>query len=122
MLTNSNLYYSYNINVPGSAIAFVINEDVVDTIPTYKNFADSVLLNNPVITSEIENSKEILIFNVNGKITKLLTGERLTAILLSNPLIVEIDNSNRAVEPGWKYINNKFIKPIELEIKESIIT
>ena len=121
MLTNSNLYYSYNINVPGSAIAFVINEDVIDTIPTYKNFADSVLLNNPVITSEIENGKEILIFNVNGKITKLLTDERLTAILLSNPLIVEIDNSNRAVEPGWKYINNKFIKPIELEIKESIV-
>lgn len=119
MLTNSDLYYSYNVDVPGSAIAFIINEEVIDTIPTYKYFADSVLLKNPIITSEVENNEEILIFNVKGEITKLLTGERLTAILLSNPLIIEIDIYNRAVEPGWKYINNEFIKPVDIEIRES---
>jgi hypothetical protein len=118
MLQDKDIYFSMGPDkIKGVAVAFVIDNLVVEAIPTTQYFARQILLQNPIITSEIIDGKEVIIFNVNGNIEKLLTTERFTAVLLSNPEIIEITPEKGKCDVGWGYRDGLFIKPAGVKLR-----
>jgi hypothetical protein len=61
----------------------------------------------------------VIAFVIDNEIVSVLnTDERLGAILLSNPVVLDISKAqleNPALCEGWRYINNRFIPPITPE-------
>jgi len=92
---------------PGIAIAFVIDEEVVYTKSFKPSFANDFLLSSPSFSSgETENIVNII---ANGNSVKIAVNDMMAAILLSEPLIVQLTLENgKYVHTGWKYGNNKF--------------
>jgi len=92
---------------PGIAIAFVIDEEVVYTKSFKPSFANGFLLSSPSFSSgETENIVNII---ANGNSVKIAVNDMMAAILLSEPLIVQLTPENgKYVHTGWKYGNNKF--------------
>lgn len=105
-------------DVGNKPIAYIIDEDVVDTTIANSNYSQILFSNFEVedVTdqyAEIDSEKAyVLKFIVDGeeKLT-VATLKRYGAIMLSNPKIIEITEEFRAVEPGWKYIDNTFVMP-----------
>lgn len=102
-------------NKPGSPIALIVGDEVALTMAVDKEFADLVI--NASNFSEDNESDEnssiyIVSFTKDNKLFRFRCTEMVYAILLSNPLIIEINESYsnyRYVAPGWKFINNEFV-------------
>ena len=66
-------------------------------------------------TEEIYKDQSLLAFIIDGEVVQtFLCDQRTSAILQSNPVIVEIDGVNNFLNgphSGWKYDGNKFIEP-----------
>lgn len=105
-------------DVGNKPIAYIIDEDVVETTIVNKNYS-KILFNDfqvEDVTDQYEDVDSeqayVLKFIVNGEDALTVgTLKRYGAIMLSNPKIIEITEEFRAVEPGWKYIDNTFIMP-----------
>lgn len=108
-------------NIQGSPIAFVIGEDVVLTMAVDKEFAKMLLMADSFKENESTNEKDNVFWVdicLNNQTVSFRCVEMVYAILLSNPKIIEITESYkyyRHVTPNWKYINNDFILPGEME-------
>jgi hypothetical protein len=68
-----------------------------------------------VSTEQIYQDSSLLAFIIDGEVVQtFLCDRRMSAILLSNPTIIEIDGENNFLEGphiGWKYDGSKFIGP-----------
>jgi hypothetical protein len=100
----------------GSALAFIIEDEMVESLPVDKMFAellinatsfeDTGIINNNLYGINIMNNKTI--------IDTLVCQEKLWAILLSNPKMTVLPGSYKygdIAAPGWKFINNEFVIP-----------
>jgi hypothetical protein len=56
----------------------------------------------------------VIAFIIDGEIVSILnTDERMAAILLSNPIIIDITEekkSNPFIVEGWKYVDKKIVQ------------
>jgi len=105
----------------GKPLAFIIDSEVVLTMATDRWFADFM--------ETIDEFKEGSIPEINGEfyvdlikdneiIETLACDEMIYSILLSDAKVVgytEKDKYAEYIAPGWKYINNEFVLPGELE-------
>jgi len=61
----------------------------------------------------------VIAFIIDGEVVSILnTDERMAAVLLSNPIIVDITEEKRAnpfIVEGWEYKDEQFISPMEEE-------
>lgn len=104
-------------------VAFGIDGEIIDIMPTYVWFFE--LIKNNIIEENLsaaENEFLINIKNENGILETISCTEKLSAILRSNPDIIELARKplpkesvvgiKRFVDIGWKYDNNhNFIPP-----------
>jgi len=105
----------------GKPLAFIIDSEVVLTMATDRWFADFM--------ETIDEFKEGVVPEINGEfyvdlikdneiIETLACDEMIYSILLSDAKVVgytEKDKYAEYIAPGWKYINNEFVLPGELE-------
>lgn len=105
----------------GKPLAFIIDSEVVLTMATDRWFADFM--------ETIDEFKESVVSEINGEfyvdlikdneiIETLACDEMIYSILLSDAKVVgytEKDKYAEYIAPGWKYINNEFVLPGELE-------
>lgn len=101
----------------GAPIALIVEDEVALTMAVDKEFADLIINVESFIESKDSdelNNIYIVDFIKDKETFQFRCTEMVYAILLSNPLIIEINesyNNYRYVAPGWKYINNEFIVP-----------
>ena len=131
MITFSDIDFDVtNLNAHRTAVAFVINSEVVETLAIY-TWAFDLMKNADTIndvSSEYPDlsSEEIVVQFMQGGIEteRFKCYEMLGAILLSNPEIVAICSGQNIEEisssphqywsrvaPGWTYSNGAFTLP-----------
>jgi hypothetical protein len=75
----------------------------------------NIQVGDVVSSKEIHAGSSTLVFVINEEVVEtLLVDERLGAILLSNPTIVEVNGERQFFDGpfiGWKYDGEKFINP-----------
>lgn len=87
--------------------AFVIDNEVVDVFAIPKTFLE-LYNNNRFVEKSLENKRyNINVMNNNDIIEEVSLPERIGAIFLSNPLMVELnaEKDNYRVVPGMKYVD-----------------
>jgi hypothetical protein len=102
--------------VLGSALAFVIDDELVEVLPVDQMFAE-LLINAKSFEDTgvvVDGLYGVHIMNDKTIIDTLVCQEKLWAILLSSPYMTVLPGTykygNIAV-PGWKFINNEFVLP-----------
>ncbi len=108
ILTETDITFSPERDgYPGVAIAFVIDNEVVYTKSFKPSFANDYLLSSPSFSlGEAENVVNI---TANNNSVAISINEMMTAILLSEPSIIQLTLQNgKHVTEGWKYENDKF--------------
>jgi hypothetical protein len=107
----------------GKALAFVIDDELVETIPLDSDFAD-ILLNatnfkeSDIQPTEGSNLYAVDIINNQIIVETLVCGEMLYSILMSESFITELPGNYKyghMLMPGWKFVNGEFIIPGEWE-------
>jgi hypothetical protein len=129
MINIEQVDWSYGINKEidlskggrALAIAFIIDRDVVETLPLAYNFAENILNSDSFSDatdnfSKIDNRFIVNIIKNNNVVESLICNEMLYSILLSNPKMIDITTNDiysnaNMVAPGWKYFDNKFHEP-----------
>ncbi len=92
---------------PGIAVAFVIDGEVVLTKSFKPSFANDFILNSPVFSQNEDNVSVDIVSGENS--INVAMNELFTAVVLSNPTIVQLTLENgKHVTPGWNYANDKF--------------
>lgn len=109
ILTETNITFSPERDgYPGVAIAFVIDGEVVYTKSFEPSFAENYLLNSPNIAASVDTPSAIVITSSVG-LAEATVSEMLTAVLLSNPLIIRLTLENgKHVTSGWRHDNEGF--------------
>lgn len=119
-LTMSDVFYNPqrdgewpNVERPCAPIAFIINGNVVFANGFCPSIGDNIFLANPIYSSRIDTVDgediEVVIATVDDSTTEMILSEEFTAVLLSEPLAIQIDReTSRFVEVGWKYDENGF--------------
>jgi hypothetical protein len=92
----------------GYAFVFVIGNEVVHGGIFTISFSKNILFNKCEFSSEInmvgDSEKEIIIAKTLDKTYKFIVDEKLTAVLLSDPKIINLKfPENRLVMPGWNF-------------------
>jgi|LakMenEpi03Aug12_release.lakeMendotaPanAssembly.Ray.scaffolds.fasta_scaffold901193_2 hypothetical protein len=109
MITEETIVYNKNTHNKNeySVQAFVIDGEVVDVFATPKTFSE--LCNTcDFVEKELKNQRYKIDVVKNGVvIEELSVNEKLGAILLSSPLLVELssEKNNYLVVPGMKYVD-----------------
>jgi hypothetical protein len=106
----------------GKPLAFIIEDTVVETMATDRWFSD-LMETIDSFEEDLSYSKEDLyainLIKDNFIIDTLICPEKIKAILLSNPILVgwtlEKHKYAEIIGVGWKYINEDFIIPGEME-------
>lgn len=104
------------------AIAFVIDEETVETIAV-ETFLANIIFTSTEFTEAVSTIPEMFAVNMikdGVLVDTLLCSEKLQAIMLSEPSIHDISNNSvykyaDMVAPGWTYRDGQFIIPGELE-------
>ena len=133
MLTDKdiNIHFddTWTTEIGGKAMAFVINNTVVHTMPAKFAFYD-LLLNfssgtdssgrtvidlseNVLEDSNIDEEYKLNFIKDGEMVDSIITSqENLKAILLSDPTIIVLQPEIKilGVEPGWTYIDQEFVK------------
>jgi hypothetical protein len=112
-----------NRGMLGKAICFVLDDEMVDSIPLDEWFGNALLEATEFKESRIQPNNGSNLYSVdimNDKIIieTLVCGEMLYSILLSEPFITELPGNYKygdVAAPGWKFINNEFVIPGEWE-------
>lgn len=110
-------------NIEGNKpLAFIIGDTVVETLATDRWFSDLMetineFKDNPEHTSGNDYAVDLI---KDGEIVDtLICPEKIRAILLSSPTLIgwtkEKNKYAEMIGVGWKYIDNDFIIPGELE-------
>lgn len=118
MLTDSDIIYSWNKDNPderGSALAFIIDQDVVYDVPLYNWAADMFLRADSFIEITQENLIDKIVISIlenNVELEQLETSEYFGSILLSGPTIKDLNSypyGRYVIAPNAKFINNEFV-------------
>jgi hypothetical protein len=116
MLKDEDLSYTYDVNSPGIALAWVIEEDVLYDAPLShelgKMFLDTTRTED--ISHEYPEHTGITVrmFKNDDILEELQTSEYFGSILLSNPMVVNLDNHKNGafvIAPNAKFINYEFV-------------
>ena len=115
MITEQDIAYEYN-GTPGSALAFVIDEDSLYDISLHEPFAQIFLGFDEAIdiSNDYPEHNGITVRLLkNGEILEdFQTSEYFGNILLSNPIIINLATHNHGLQtlsPYAKFINNEFV-------------
>jgi hypothetical protein len=87
--------------------AFVIDGEVVDIFAISKTFLN-IFYNSELLENSFENGRYLIDIIQDSKIVdSLFVPEKLGAILLSNPMLIELnaEKNNYQVVPGMKYVD-----------------
>jgi len=118
MLTDNDITYSWNSDNPderGSALAFIINEDVVYDAPFYNWAADMFIRADSFVEIPQDNPTDKIIVSImenNIELDQLETTEYFGSILLSNPMIKDLNAypyGRYVIAPNAKFVNNEFV-------------
>jgi len=118
MLTDNDITYSWNKDNPderGSALAFIIDEDVVYDAPFYNWAADMILRADSFVEISQDNATDSIVISIleNGvELDQLQTTEYFGSILLSNPTIKDLNAypyGRYVIAPNAKFVNNEFV-------------
>lgn len=118
MLTDNDITYSWNSDNPderGSALAFIINEDVVYDAPFYNWAADMFIRADSFLEIPQDNPTDKIIVSImenNIELDQLETTEYFGSILLSNPIIKDLNAypyGRYVIAPNAKFVNNEFV-------------
>ena len=106
----------------GAPIALIVEDEVALTMAVDKEFA-KLIINASDFTEDLESNESeriyIVSFISDNQTFRFRCTEMVYAILLSNPIIIEITesyNNYRYVAPGWRFINNEFIPLGEINV------
>jgi hypothetical protein len=112
-------------NIEGNKpLAFIIEDTVVATMPTDRWFSDLMetiedFEEDISYVSQDNNLFAIKLIKNNQVIDTLICPEKIRAILLSSPKLVgwtlEKHKYAEMIGVGWKYINDDFVIPGEME-------
>jgi len=118
MLTDNDITYSWNKDNPderGSALAFIIDEDVVYDALFYNWAADMILRADSFVEISQDNATDSIVISIleNGvELDQLQTTEYFGSILLSNPTIKDLNAypyGRYVIAPNAKFVNNEFV-------------
>jgi hypothetical protein len=118
MLTDNDITYSWNKDNPderGSALAFIISEDVVYDAPFYNWAADMFLRADSFVEIPQDNPTDKIIVSImenDIELDQLETTEYFGSILLSNPMIKDLNAypyGRYVISPNAKFVNNEFV-------------
>lgn len=106
----------------GKPLAFIIEDTVVEVLATDRWFSDLMETIDDFVDNydySMENLFAVDLIKNGSVVDTLVCPEKIRAILLSNPTLVgwtkEKHKYAEMITVGWKYINNDFIIPGELE-------
>jgi hypothetical protein len=109
MITEETLVYNKGVHVKEdySVQAFVIDNEVVDIFAMPKSFLDLYQTSTLVEVSFEDSRYEIDVVNDGAIVERLSVSEKLGAMLLSSPLLVELssEKNNYQVIPGMTYVD-----------------
>jgi hypothetical protein len=118
MLTDNDITYSWNKDNPderGSALAFIIDEDVVYDAPFYNWAADMFIRADSFVEISQDNATDSIVISIlenEVELDQLQTTEYFGSILLSNPTIKDLNAypyGRYVIAPNAKFVNNEFI-------------
>lgn len=116
MLNDDSIYFIWGEDKPGVAIGFVIGKDLVYDLPAWKTFFDMLIEMDDVIDISEQypehNGLTVQFMKNNKILEKFQTTEYFGSVLLSNPLIVDLnqyENGDSVITPA-KFINNVFVQ------------
>jgi hypothetical protein len=109
MITEDTLVYNKGVHVKEdySVQAFVIDNEVVDIFAVPKTFL-GLYHSSTLVEVSFENDRyEIDVVKEGSVVERVSVPEKLGAILLSKPLLVElsVEKNNYQVIPGMKYVD-----------------
>jgi hypothetical protein len=114
-LTDSNIEYTYN-GTPGVALVWVIDEECLYDAPLSAEHAEIFMLADEVvdISNDYPDHEGVVVRLLRSGETKLelMTTEYFGSILLSNPLVVRLDQypyGRYVVSPHARFDGEKFI-------------
>jgi len=106
----------------GKPLAFIIGDTVVEVMATDRWFSDLMETIDSFVENPDYSSEDLFAIDLikdGAVVDTLMCSEKIRAILLSSPTLVgwtkEKHKYAEMITVGWKYINNDFIIPGELE-------
>ena len=115
MITEQDIAYEYN-GTPGSAIAFIIDEDSVYDISLHDQYAQIFLGFDEAIDVSNEypdhNGITVRLLKDGEILEDFQTSEYFGNVLLSNPVLINLATHNHGLQtlsPYAKFVNNEFI-------------
>lgn len=116
MLKDNDLKFTYDPNIQSEALAWVIDQEVVYDLPLVYEIAKIFLYHDSVedISSQFPDHDGITVrFIKDGQtLEELQTTELFGSVLLSNPIVVNLDNHKygaQVVAGHAKFINYEFV-------------
>ena len=116
MVTDISIDYVYNPEVPGMALAFIIDQEVLYTLPTWATFGQILLDATGFrdISSQYPEHDGITVEILSGEevLETWQTREYVGSILLSNPLILDLskyENGGHVQDLMASFDGTKFI-------------
>ena len=116
ILTDTDIKYTYSKDIPGIALAWVIDGDCVYDAPLSAEHAQIFLETDEVVDISNEHPEHsgitVRLLHEGESKLELMTSEYFGSILLSNPLVVRLDQypyGLYVVSPHAKFDGEKFI-------------
>lgn len=116
ILTDTDIEYTYNKDIPGVALVWVIDGDCVYDTPLSAEHAQIFLETDEVVDISNEHPEHsgttVRLLHEGESKLELMTSEYFGSILLSNPLVVRLDQypyGLYVVSPHAKFDGEKFI-------------
>jgi len=116
MITDNDLVHNFDPDNLGLALCWVIGEDVLYDMPLDYEIAKMFLdTNNAEDISYLYPDHDgivVRLMNNDTVIEELKTSEYFGSILLSNPIVVNLDNHKNGsfvISPNAKFINYEFV-------------
>jgi hypothetical protein len=109
MITEETIVFNKNIHNKEDYVvmAFVIDQEVVDVFAISRTFLELYYLGTLVERLLTDEGYNIDVMKDGSVIAELLVSQKVGAILLSEPLMVELnaEKNNYNVIPGMKYVD-----------------
>lgn len=102
-------------DLTGKPLAFIIGEEVANTMALTDSFADLLLSIDSFTDAGVDGDRYLVNLIKDGEIINILScSEMEHAIFLSDPLILDYSTYDNflMVTPGWNFVNNAFVSPL----------
>jgi hypothetical protein len=111
----------FSKNIPGMALAYVINNEVVHTDVVDASFGSILCSADSFSENSIDEIKNVYMVDIvkdSTSIETVICDEMIYSLLMSDPKVFNIDDGHEyaaLVKTGWKYIDDTFKLPGEFE-------